>query len=88
MTKEAALLNASRIHSLMVQFGSLDPIQFFVWNIGNECKVSVHYDPLVVNLSDLENIFRLHAIEGAYIGDSEIENFPNHVFVVTWHWDD
>ena len=88
MTKEAALLNANLILSLMVEFGSFRSVHFTIWNSGNECEVYAHYDSSKTSCSQLDSKFRPFIIEDVIREDKSVGDSDNWVYSFTWHWDD
>ena len=88
MTKESALLNASLIHSLMMNLGYFETVCFDTYFAGNVCLVYGHYNPSKVSVMELDCRLALHAVKGALWEDSHIEGSSTRVYRFTWHWDD
>lgn len=88
MTKEAALLNANLILSLMVEFGSFRSVHFSIWNSGNECEVYGHYDSSKIDCSKLDPKFLPFLIKDAISEDKSVADSDDWVYSFTWHWDE
>lgn len=88
MTKESALLNASLVHSLMVNLGYFKVVSFDIYNSGCECLVYGQYVPFKGDTSVFGEKFNLPATELAYCEDRSIKGADEHVFSFTWHWDE
>lgn len=88
MTKESAILNASIIHSMMMQFDFFCSVHFEIYNLTNECLVYAFYNPSDVHFPDLKERFSVPSIKDSYFEDREIEGLTKRMFSFTWLWDD
>ena len=88
MTKEAALINASLIQSLMVNLGYFETVCFDTYISGHQCLVYGHYDPSKISVLELDCRLALHVIKGTLWEDRHIEGSDIRVYCFTWHWDD